>query len=80
MDLDAPNHLGRRAWAPGGRPVLKMVFDSVDQLQRVRKEVQEVLRDNERRRTDRGEDFATYDAGRACRIADRPNAEQDPLA
>ena len=80
-DLDAPNHPGRRARAAGGRPVLKMAFDNVDQKQRVGKEVQEVLRDNKRRRADHGEDFPTYDAERKRgRAADGPNAEWDPLA
>ena len=65
MDLDSPNHLGRRSVTLGGRPVLKLTFDNVDQLTRVRREVQEVLKRNERRREDRGDayDFATYDAG-----------------
>ena len=45
----------------------------------MRKEVQKVLRDNERRRADRGEGFATYDANRAGGVADGPNAERDPM-
>ena len=64
MNLNAPNHLGRASQALGGRPMLKLVFDHVDQLQRVKKEVAEVLRANQRRRADEGEgfDLATYDA------------------
>ena len=30
-DLDAPNYLGRPALSAGGRPVLNLVFDNVDQ-------------------------------------------------
>ena len=56
MDLDAPNHLGARSQALGGRPMVKLVFDNVDQLQRVKREVSDVLRANERRRADGGGD------------------------
>eukprot|EP00571_Detonula_confervacea_P015151 CAMPEP_0172308022 /NCGR_PEP_ID=MMETSP1058-20130122/8746_1 /TAXON_ID=83371 /ORGANISM="Detonula confervacea, Strain CCMP 353" /LENGTH=2557 /DNA_ID=CAMNT_0013020353 /DNA_START=95 /DNA_END=7768 /DNA_ORIENTATION=- len=64
MDLDAPNHLGHRSQTLGGRPMVKLVFDNVDQLGRVKKELMEVLRTNERTRADRGDafDFVSYDA------------------
>ena len=57
MDLDAPNHLGLHSQTLGGRPVIKLIFDNVDQLQRVKKEVMDVLQMNERKRADRGEEF-----------------------
>ncbi|EED94471.1 DNA polymerase [Thalassiosira pseudonana CCMP1335] len=68
MDLDAPNHLGIRSQQLGGRPIIKLIFDNVDQLQRVKKEVMDVLKKNEARRKDQGDEFqfsgsfATYDA------------------
>ncbi len=57
MDLDAPNHLGIHSQTLGGRPVIKLIFDNVDQLQRVKKEVMDVLQLNERKRADRGDEF-----------------------
>ena len=83
MDLDAPNHLGLHSQTYGGRPMIKMVFDNVDQLQRVKKEVTDVLKKNERKRKERGEEyeFATYDANydpsKAAAITAR---REDPLA
>ncbi|KAL3782437.1 hypothetical protein HJC23_006010 [Cyclotella cryptica] len=55
MDLDANNHLGPRSQTLGGRPVLKLIFDNVDQLSRVKREVAEVLKRNEARRGERTE-------------------------
>jgi len=81
MDLDSPNHLGRRSTALGGRPVLKLTFDNVDQSSRVRREVQEVLKKNARRREDRGDgyDFATYDAHYDASSAAVTAAAADPM-
>ena len=50
MDLDAPNHLGSMSQTLGGRPMIKLIFDNVDQLTRVKKEVADVIKDNERTR------------------------------
>jgi DNA polymerase epsilon subunit 1 len=62
MDLDAPNHLGAKSQALGGRPMIKLIFDNVDQLQRVKREVADVLRENGRRRADRGNDDGGFDS------------------
>lgn len=91
MDLDAPNHLGLHSQTLGGRPVIKLIFDNVDQLQRVKKEVMDVLQINERKRADRGDEFdllvpmmydANYDgssteAGGSSSITTR---KEDPLS
>ena len=53
MDLDASNHLGVRSQTLGGRPVLKLVFDNVDQLSRVKREVMDVLKKNEAKNASR---------------------------
>ena len=50
MDLDAPNHLGSMSQTLGGRPMIKLIFDNVDQLTRVKKEVADVIKENERTR------------------------------
>ncbi|KAL7468775.1 hypothetical protein ACHAXS_009012 [Conticribra weissflogii] len=84
MDLDAANHLGRQSQLLGGRPILKLIFDNVDQLVRVKKEVMDVLKKNQQRREDRGDGFqmdtafiATYDANY---VGDGMGAhKQDPL-
>ena len=55
MDLDANNHLGTRSQTLGGRPVLKLVFDNVDQLSRVKREIMEVLKKNSARNKERVE-------------------------
>ena len=64
MDLDAPNHLGTHSQTLGGRPMLKLIFDNVDQLQRVKKEVMEVLEQNKLKKDSMGDqfEFATYNA------------------
>ncbi|KAL7551487.1 hypothetical protein ACHAWF_014678 [Thalassiosira exigua] len=64
MDLDAPNHLGPRSQILGGRPAIQLIFDNVDQLQRVKKDLADVLAENKRKKRDRGSgiEFATYDA------------------
>ena len=81
MDLDAPNHLGLQSQNLGGRPMIKLIFDNVEQLQRVKKEVMDVLKKNERKRKDQGDEFqfATFDANynHAEAITTR---KEDPLA
>ena len=82
MDLDAPNHLGAHSQTYGGRPVLKLIFDNVDQLQRIKKEVLDVLRSNERRRKDQGDgfEFATYDANFTSGSEAITSQRVDPLS
>lgn len=81
MDLDAPNHLGLQSQNLGGRPMIKLIFDNVEQLQRVKKEVMEVLKTNERKRKDQGDEFqfATFDANYNYDEAITTRKE-DPLA
>jgi DNA polymerase epsilon subunit 1 len=55
MDLDAANHLGVQSQTLGGRPVLKLVFDNVDQLSRVKRDVMEVLKRNKAKFAERVE-------------------------
>lgn len=64
MDLDAPNHLGVRSQTLGGRPVLKLLFDNVDQLSRVKREVMEVLKKNRARNAERVEFMTTDDTAK----------------
>ena len=83
MDLDAPNHLGLHSQTLGGRPMIKMVFDNVDQLQRVKREIMDVLRQNEQKRKDRGEEFEfqMYDANYDHSAAQSITAQRtDPLS
>jgi hypothetical protein len=51
IDLDATNHLGTMSQTLGGRPMIKLIFDNVDQLARVKKEVSGVLIENERKKS-----------------------------
>jgi len=81
MDLDAPNHLGLQSQNLGGRPMIKLIFDNVEQLQRVKKEVMDVLKTNERMRKDQGDEFqfATFDANYNHDEA-ITSRKEDPLA
>ncbi len=81
MDLDAPNHLGLQSQNLGGRPMIKLIFDNVEQLQRVKKEVMDVLRKNEQKRKDQGDEFqfATFDANYNHDEA-ITSRKEDPLA
>lgn len=47
QDLDALNHLGEVG--SKGRTMLKLSFDTVDQLTSVRKEIQPIIKDNQKR-------------------------------
>ena len=84
MDLDAPNHLGLQSQTLGGRPMIKLIFDNVDQLQRVKKEVMDVLATNQRKQKDLGDDFefVTYNANYdgASSEAAITSQKQDPLS
>jgi len=81
MDLDAPNHLGLQSQNLGGRPMIKLIFDNVEQLQRVKKDVMDVLRKNEQKRKDQGDEFqfATFDANYNHDEA-ITSRKEDPLA
>ena len=81
MDLDAPNHLGLQSQNLGGRPMIKLIFDNVEQLQRVKKEVMDVLKKNEQKRKDQGDEFqfATFDANYNHDEA-ITSRKEDPLA
>lgn len=82
MDLDANNHLGHRSQTLGGRPMLKLVFDNVDQLSRTKKEVMEVLRQNKKQRKDKGDafDYVSYDANFKYGAEAITAQKVDPLA
>ena len=77
MDLDAKNHLGVRSQTLGGRPVLKLVFDNVDQLARVKREILEVLKVNRARREERL-DFDLQNYNNTYNSSSNNNKE-DPL-
>lgn len=48
QDLDAPNHLGEVG--SKGRSMIKLIFDTVEQLMAVRKEIQPIVLDNQKRK------------------------------
>jgi DNA polymerase epsilon subunit 1 len=48
QDLDAPNHLGEVG--SKGRSMIKLTFDTVEQLMAVRKEIQPIVLENQRRK------------------------------
>ena len=81
MDLDAPNHLGVESQLLEGRAAVKMIFDNVDQLQRVKREVSDVLRDNEHGRKEKGHGFelATDPAGYDHAAGNASSNRDDPL-
>ena len=53
MDLDDPNHLGVQSQTLGGRRMLKIFFDNIDQLQRIKKDCLDTVRTNQRRKKER---------------------------